>query len=56
LAATSPRRRSVRITDDDLKISLLKAFTPAEAEALADRLYGMMPHLRITSLLAEVDR
>ena len=28
----------------------------AEAEALADRLYAIMPNLRITSLLAEVDR
>jgi hypothetical protein len=27
-----------------------------DAETLADRLYGMMPNLRITSLLAEVDR
>ena len=46
----------VRITDDELKISPLKAVTPAEAEALAYRLYRMMPNLRITSLLAEVDR
>jgi hypothetical protein len=30
--------------------------TPEEAETLANRLYRMMPNLRITSLLAEVDR
>ena len=54
--AAADRLEDVRITDDELKISPLKAVTPAEAEALADRLYGMMPNLRITSLLAEVDR
>jgi Tn3 transposase DDE domain len=46
----------VRISGSELKISPLKAVTPAEAEALAHRLYAMMPNLRITSLLAEVDR
>jgi TnpA family transposase len=46
----------VRINGDELKITPLKAATPEEAETLADRLYGMMPNLRITSLLAEVDR
>ena len=54
--AAADRLEDVRITDDELKISPLKAVTPAEAEALAYRLYGMMPNLRITSLLAEVDR
>jgi hypothetical protein len=34
----------------------LKAITPEEAQALADRLYGMMPSARITGVLAEVDR
>jgi hypothetical protein len=46
----------VRIKGDELKITPLKAATPEEAVILADRLYGMMPNLRITSLLAEVDR
>jgi hypothetical protein len=44
----------VRIKGDELKITPLKAATPEEAVILADRLYGMMPNLRITSLLAEV--
>ena len=47
---------AVRIKGDELRISPLKAATPEEAEVLADRLYGMMPNVRITSVLAEVDR
>jgi hypothetical protein len=54
--AAADRLEDVRITGNELKTSPLKAVTPAEAEALADRLYAMMPSLRITSLLAEVDR
>jgi TnpA family transposase len=46
----------VRIKGEELKITPLKAATPEEAETLADRLYRMLPTLRITSLLAEVDR
>ena len=38
----------VRIKDGELKITPLKAVTPEEAEALADRLYGMTPNARIT--------
>ncbi len=45
----------MRIKGDELKVTPLKAATPEEAEALADRLYAMVPNLRI-SLLAEVDR
>jgi hypothetical protein len=40
----------VRIKGEELKITPLKAATPEEAETLADRLYGMLPTLRITSL------
>jgi len=54
--AAADRLEDVRITGNELKISPLKAVTPTEAEALADRLYAIMPNLRITSLLAEVDR
>jgi hypothetical protein len=53
--AAADRLEDVRIKGDELKITPLKAATPNEAEILARRLYGMMPNLRITSLLAEVD-
>jgi len=46
----------VRIKGEELKITPLKAATPEEAETLTDRLYRMLPTVRITSLLAEVDR
>ena len=48
--------QDVRVTRDALKVSPLKAVTPAEAEALADRLYGMVPNARITDVLAEAHR
>jgi len=54
--AAADRLEDVSIKGDELKVSPLKAITPEEAEALADRLYGMMPSIRITGLLAEVDR
>ena len=43
--AAADRLEDVRIKGDELKISPLKAVTPEEAEALADRLYGMMPNV-----------
>jgi TnpA family transposase len=46
----------VRIRGAELKITPLDAVTPEAAEAFARRLYGMLPSLRITDLLAEVDR
>lgn len=54
--AVADKLEDVRIKGDELKITPLKAATPEAAEILADRLYAMMPNLRITSLLAEVDR
>jgi TnpA family transposase len=54
--AATDRLEDVRIKGDELKITPLKAATPEAAETLTDRLYGLMPNLRITSLLAEVDR
>jgi hypothetical protein len=45
----------VRINDGALKVTPLKAVTPEEAEVLTDRLYDMLPGVRITELLAEVD-
>jgi len=54
--AAADRLEDVRIKGDELKITPLKAATPDKAAILAHRLYGMMPNVRITSLLAEVDR
>ena len=54
--AAADRLEDVRIKDGELKVTPLKAVTPEEAEALADRLYGMTPHARITDVLADVDR
>jgi hypothetical protein len=54
--AAADRLEHVRITGDGLRISPLKAATPEEAEALAERLYATVPAVRITDLLAEVDR
>ena len=45
----------IRIADGALKVTPLKAVTPEEAEILTDRLYDMLPGLRITELLAEID-
>jgi len=46
----------VTIDKGVLKISPLKKSTPPEAEALATRLYVMLPRVRITDLLMEVAR
>jgi len=39
-----------------LKITPIEKSTPPEAEALATRLYAMLPRIRITDLLSEVAR
>ncbi len=54
--AERDRLEDVRIRDGVLKVTPLKAVTPEAAEALTERLYGLMPTVRITELLAEVDR
>jgi TnpA family transposase len=54
--AAADRLEDVRIADSEMRISPLRAATPEEAEALAARLYGMVPAVRVTDLLAEVDR
>ena len=46
----------VTITNGVLKIAAIEKATPPEAEALAERLYAMLPRIRITDLLAEVAR
>jgi TnpA family transposase len=45
----------VRIQGSALTITPPKADTPEAAETLGERLYGLLPSLRITDLLAEVD-
>src|SRR3954447_23100600 len=54
--AMADELEDVRIKSDELKVSPLKAITPEAAEDLAERLYGMLPNARITSVLAEVAR
>jgi Domain of unknown function (DUF4158)/Tn3 transposase DDE domain len=54
--AAADALEDVTIKDGDMKIMPLKAVTPEAAEDLANRLYGMIPTVRITSLLAEVHR
>ena len=54
--AAADKLQDVRIQGGELKITPLKAATPEQAEELADRLYAMLPNVRITALLAEVDR
>jgi TnpA family transposase len=44
----------VTITKGVLKIAPIEKSTPVEAEALATRLYTMLPRIRITDLLTEV--
>lgn len=46
--------RDVRIERGVLKVTPITKSTPPEAEALAGRLYAMLPRIRITDLLAEV--
>ncbi|KOX59072.1 hypothetical protein ADL19_05905 [Streptomyces purpurogeneiscleroticus] len=46
--------RDVTLARGVLKVAPLMKSTPPEAEALAGRLYAMLPRIRITDLLAEV--
>ena len=52
--AAAGRLPEVTITNGVLKIAPIEKSTPPEAEALANRLYAMLPRIRITDLLAEV--
>jgi TnpA family transposase len=59
LAAVDTRAKDgllpgVTINKGVLKITPIEKSTPPEAEALAVRLYAMLPRIRITDLLAEV--
>ena len=44
----------VTLADGDLRIAPLRKNTQESAEALAEKAYGLMPHVKITELLAEV--
>jgi len=44
------------ITEELLKIKPLAKSVPGEAEQLEEEIYGVMPHLKITDLLMEVDQ
>jgi len=46
----------VTIADELLKATPLTKSVPEEAERLEEALFGIMPHLKITELLLEVDR
>ncbi len=52
--AAADTLEGVRIKDGEMKITPLKAITPEAAEDAAERLYGMLPNARVTSVLAEV--
>jgi TnpA family transposase len=59
LTATDARAKGsllsgVTIEKGVLKIAPIEKSTPPEAETLAERLYAMLPRIRITDLLAEV--
>lgn len=43
------------ITDTGLKITPLTTIVPSEAEALIQKIYSLLPHVKITELLLEVD-
>ena len=46
----------VELRDGRLHVSPVKAATPPEADALADRIDAMLPHARITEVMHEVSR
>jgi hypothetical protein len=50
--ATNGKLPDVTITNGVLKIAPIEKSTPPEAEALAARLYSMLPRIRITDLLS----
>jgi hypothetical protein len=45
----------VELSSAGLKISPIENNVPKEADALKETLYGMLPHVKITDLLMEVD-
>ena len=54
--AESGKLPDVDLAEGDLKITPLAAVTPPEAESLRDAAYDLLPRIKITDLLLEVDR
>jgi Tn3 transposase DDE domain len=54
--AESGKLPDVDLAEADLKITPLRAVTPPEAESLRDAAYDLLPRIKITDLLLEVDR
>jgi len=54
--AESGKLPDVDLAEGDLKITPLRAVTPPEAESLRDAAYDLLPRVKITDLLLEVDR
>jgi TnpA family transposase len=54
--AESGKLHDVDLAEGDLKITPLRAVTPPEAESLRDAAYDLLPRIKITDLLLEVDR
>ena len=52
--AAAGRLPDVTITNGVLRVAPIEKATPPEGEALAERLYAMLPRVRITDLLAEI--
>ena len=46
----------VTLAEGDLRIAPLRKNTPESAEAFAEEAYALMPHVKITEVLAEVDQ
>ncbi|PCS21217.1 Mobile element protein [Candidatus Enterovibrio escicola] len=44
------------ISESGLRVSSLKCLVPYETELLASKVVGLLPHIKITDLLAEVDQ
>ena len=44
------------ISESGLRVSPLKRLVPDEAELLGSKVVGLLPHIKITDLLAEVDQ
>jgi hypothetical protein len=55
-AAPSSAASRSAVTDGELKIAPLTNTVPEEATALMRQAYALLPHIKVTDLLLEVDR